>query len=484
MKRGNSLSNSHTIGVAVANYKLPQLHTQSQILVNAGTIAKMLKAIKQGKIKNHMELKTKFSHLAYSCALVLFGSMQFSHAAPLLTPHITNEISPAPTANAWIEIDTQAFENNIKTMNQLLNGKSQLCAVMKANAYGHGIDLLMPSIMKMNVPCVGITSNAEAAVVRKHGYKGKITRLRAATDNEIINAHALNIEELLGNYDQASRISQWAKANNATIHYSLALNSGGMDRNGIEMASAQGKQQAVAITKLPNLKIDGIMTHYAVEDAKYVREHLAQFNEQTAWLIKKAKLNREELTLHTANSFTTLNVPEAHLDMVRAGAIIYGDGFPDHPEFKRMMAFKTQVAVVNDYLKNSTVGYDQTYTLKRDSKLANLPVGYSDGYRRSFSNKAYVLVHGQKAPVVGRVSMNTVMIDVTDIPQVKAGDEVVLYGYQGNAEVKSSDLTSLTGNILTEAYIPWSNSNPQVIKPLQPQQQTQPTNHKVAATLQ
>ncbi len=215
--------------------------------------------------------------------------MQFAHAAPLLTPHVTNEVSPAPTANAWIEIDTQAFEDNIKRTNQLLNGKTQLCIVMKANAYGHSIDLLMPSVMKLNVSCIGITSNAEAAMVRKHGYKGKITRLRTATDSEIINAQALNIEELLGNYDQAARMSKWAEANNTTVHYSLALNSGGMDRNGLEMATALGKEQAVAITKLPHLKIDGIMTHYAVEDEKFVRERLAQFNEQTAWLIKKSQ---------------------------------------------------------------------------------------------------------------------------------------------------------------------------------------------------
>ncbi|TCM68020.1 alanine racemase [Acinetobacter calcoaceticus] len=411
-----------------------------------------------------MEIKAKFSHLAYSCALVLFGSMQMANAAPLLTSHISNEVSPAPVANAWLEIDTQAFESNIATMNKLLDGKSKLCMVMKANAYGHSIDLLMPSVMKMNVPCVGITSNAEAALVRKHGYQGKITRLRAATDAEIINAHALNMEELFGNYDQAMRMSQWAKANNTVIHYSLALNAGAMDRNGLEMTSAEGKQQAVAMTKLSNLKLDGIMTHYAVEDQKFVREHLLKFNEQSTWLIKTAKLKRKDLTLHTANSFTTLNVPEARLDMVRAGSIMYGDGFPDHPEYKRMMAFKTQIAVVNNYLKDSTVGYDQTFTLTRDSKLANLPVGYSDGYRRNFSNKAYVLVRGQKAPVVGRVSMNTVMVDVTDIPGVKAGDEVVLYGTQGNAEVKTSDLEELTGNLLAEAYTPWSNSNPQVKK--------------------
>jgi len=102
--------------------------------------------------------------------------------------------------------------------------------------------------------------------------------------------------------------------------------------------------------------------------------------------------------------------------MVRAGGVIYGDSIPDRVEYKKLMTFKTQVTTVNAYLKGTTVGYDQTYTLKRDSLLANLPMGYSDGYRRAFSNKAYVLIRGHKVPVVGRTSMNTTMVDVTDFP--------------------------------------------------------------------
>ena len=445
---------------------LKKRSSRTDHLISEKKLLKVLQKNKQGKSEVCMNIKKKLNPLAYSLALILFASSQLTHSAPLFTSHITNESSLTPTANAWTEIDVKAFEDNIRTMNQLLNDKSKLCLVMKANAYGHGIDLLMPSILKMNVPCIGITSNAEAALARKHGYLRKIIRLRAATDNEIINADTLNIEELFGNHDQAVRISQWAKTKNKIISYSLALNAGGMDRNGLEMSSIEGKKQALAITKLPNLKINGIMTHYAVEDEKYVRDGLAQFNEQVAWLIKRAKLNRKDLTLHTANSYTTLNIPEARLDMVRAGAIMYGDGFPKHTEFKRMMSFKTKITVVNKYLKNSSVGYDQTHILQRDSLLANLPVGYSDGYRRNFSNKAYVLVNGKKAKVIGLVSMNTVMVDVTDLPEVKAGDEVVLYGKQGNDEVKAEDLVKLTGNLLSETYIPWSYMNLQIVKPI------------------
>lgn len=390
------------------------------------------------------------------------SSLQPVMAAPLLTTQLSAQQTIAPQANAWVEINVQAFEQNIQTLQQQLHDKSQICAVMKADAYGHGIALLMPSIIKLNVPCVGITSNAEAAVVRQSGYTGRITRLRAATDHEIQNAASLHVEELFGNFEQAQRLSQWAAQQNLTLAYHLALNSGGMDLNGLDLQMPEAKKQALAMTKLPHLKLVGIMSHYAVEDQNYVREHLAIFNAQTNWLIHTAKLDRKQLTLHTANSFATLTVPESHLDMVRAGGVLYGDSIPERTEYKKIMSFKTQVAVVNHYAKGSTVGYDQTYTLKRDSYLANLPVGYSDGYRRAFSNKAYVLIRGHKVPVVGRTSMNTTMVDVTDFPDIRAEDEVILFGRQGNAEVKQSDLEEYNGALLADVYTIWGNSNPKV----------------------
>ena len=150
--------------------------------------------------------------------------------------------------------------------------------------------------------------------------------------------------------------------------------------------------------------------------------------------------------------------------MVRPGGVLYGDSIPSYTQYKKTMAFKTQVAVVNDYLKGTTVGYDQTFTLKRDSRLANLPFGYSDGYRRVFSNKSYVLIKGHKVPVVGRVSMNSTMVDVTDFPDIKAGDEVVLYGKQGNEEVKQADLEEYNGALLADLYTVWGNSNQRKLK--------------------
>lgn len=244
----------------------------------------------------------------------------------------------------------------------------------------------------------------------------------------------------------------------------IGLNSAGMSRNGIDLRQNDAKADALAMLKLKGITPVGIMTHFPVEEKEDVKLGLAQFKLDYQWLIDAGKLDRSKLTIHAANSFATLEVPEAYFDMVRPGGIIYGDTIPSYTEYKKVMAFKTQVASVNHYPAGNTVGYDRTFTLKRDSLLANLPMGYSDGYRRAMSNKAYVLIHGQKAPVVGKTSMNTTMVDVTDIKGIKPGDEVVLFGRQGDAEVKQSDLEEYNGALLADMYTVWGYTNPKKIK--------------------
>ena len=335
--------------------------------------------------------------------------------------------------------------------------------MLKADAYGHGIGLLMPSIIATGVPCVGVASNEEARVVRESGYKGQLIRVRTAALSELEAALPYNMEELVGNLDFATKAAQIAEKHGRPLVVHLGLNSSGMSRNGVEMSTAQGRSDAVAITKIPNLQVRAIMTHFAVEDADDVRAGLKAFNEQAQWLIKEAKLDRSKITLHAANSFATLEVPESHLDMVRPGGALFGDTVPSHTDYKRVMQFKSHVASVNSYPKGNTVGYDRTYTLERDSKLANITVGYSDGYRRAFTNKGIVLINGHRVPVVGKVSMNTLMVDVTDAPDVKSGDEVVLFGKQGNAEISQSEVEDINGALLADLYTVWGNSNPKVL---------------------
>lgn len=367
------------------------------------------------------------------------------------------------TYNAWVEISQSAFENNIKNLQILLGDKSKLCAVMKADAYGHGVTLLMPSIIKHNVPCVAIANNQEAKEVRDAGFKGQLMRVRSASLNEISDGLQYDIEELVGDLGFAIALNDIAVKNNKNIKYHFALNSAGMSRNGLELSTEVGKTDAIKITELGNLDIVGIMTHFPIEEAEDVKVGLAKFNDESKWLIENAKLDRSKLQLHTANSFATLAVPESRLDMVRAGGAIYGDTIPEFKEYQRVMQYKSLVGSINEYPKGNTVGYDKTYTLTRDSVLANIPVGYSDGYRRVFTNKGHVLIHGQKAPVLGKVSMNTIMVDVTDIPNVEMLDEVVLFGKQGNGEITQGEVEDINGALLADLYTIWGKSSSRIL---------------------
>lgn len=391
-----------------------------------------------------------------------------THAAPLLQTHGDYSHANHHKANAYLEIDVKAFEDNITRLQNTLKDDTKICAIMKADAYGNGIDLLMPSIIKLNVPCIGIASNEEARVARAHGYQGSIMRVRLASGDEAEAALEYGITELTGSLQHAQALSAIAQKHGKTIEYHLSLNAGGMDRNGIDVDGASGQRDAIAITKLPNLRITGIMTHYANEDVDFVRERLAKFNEQSQWLIQAANLDRKKLTLHTANSFATIAVPESHLDMVRPGGLIYGDTIDAKPAYKPIMSFKTKVASVQFYPAGTSVGYDGTHTLMRDSYLANLPFGYSDGYRRAFTNKGVVLIGGMRAPVLGKTSMNTTMVDVTDIiakQPVNINDEVVIYGAQGNARISQAEIEDINEALLADLYTIWGNSNPRLIKP-------------------
>ncbi|MDH4612140.1 alanine racemase [Pseudomonas sp. BN102] len=401
------------------------------------------------------------SLLALSLGLVLWQGQ--AHAAPPMSLDNGQSALTAQTSNAWVEINKAAFEHNIRTLQAELDGKSKLCAVLKADAYGHGIGLLMPSVIALDVPCVAIASNEEARVVRASGFKGELVRVRTGTLAELEEALQYEVEELVGNADFARQAAAIAERHGRTLRVHLALNSSGMSRNGVEMNTEQGRQDALAIVRQQGLKVVALMTHYAVEDKDDVRKGLAAFNQQADWLIREAGMDRSRLTLHTANSFATLEVPEARLDMVRTGGALFGDTVPARTEYKRVMQFKSHVASVNSYPAGNSVGYDRTFTLGRDSRLANITVGYSDGYRRVFTNKGHVLIQGHRVPVVGKVSMNTLMVDVTDFPGVKAGDEVVLFGKQGASEIAQSEMEDINGALLADLYTVWGSANPKIL---------------------
>lgn len=401
------------------------------------------------------------SFVKISCVVALaLGGV--SLASP---PLYKNTTITRSNANAYLEIDIKAFKNNLQVTKKLVGNKVKVCAVVKANAYGVGIYNVIPTIIEEKIPCIAIASNEEARVARALKYQGEILRIRTATIGEIKDAMKYNVTETIGNLSQAQELDSLAKQRHKKVNIHIKLNSGGMDRNGVDLSTDLGKKDALAIATLPHLNITGLMTHFPYDEVDRVKEGLKRFESDTQYLIKTAKLDRKKLTLHTANSFATVQVPESRYDMVRPGKLIYGYGGGNSSlPTQTMISFKSSVAVINSYPKGSSVSYDGTYTLSRDSKLANIPLGYYDGYAKSFSNEGKLLIRGHKVPIVGRVTKNTLMVDVTDYPDIKAGDEVVLFGKQCGNEITQAEIEKGTNTIFSETLGLWGNSNPIFIK--------------------
>ncbi|MGW8128058.1 MAG: alanine racemase C-terminal domain-containing protein [Stenotrophomonas sp.] len=269
------------------------------------------------------------------------------------------------------------------------------------------------------------------------------------------------VEELAGNLAVAQAMAALARRAPARAAGAPGAEFGRHEPQRTGTGHRAGTARRAGAGRQPNgLRVVGLMTHFPSEDPDDVRAGVRPSSEQADWLFANTALRRGDVQLHAANSFALQHVPESRLDMVRPGGALYGYGGTPKPPFAHVAAFKTRVASVQAFPAGDTVSYDRTFTLQRDSLLANLPVGYSDGYRRAYSNKGSVLVRGRRAPVLGSVTMNTTMVDVTDIPGVQAGDEVVLFGRQGGEQITQAEIEAWTGVILADQYSVWGALNP------------------------
>lgn len=374
-----------------------------------------------------------------------------------------SEANIPDSLNAWLEVDTAQYARNIEYLKSIIGTKHKICVVMKGDAYGNGIKTLMPVIIREGISIVAITSNQEARDVRSSGYNGRIVRIRLATNGEIEEALDLGIEELIGSLSQAETVNAVAKSLGKTADFHLAINANGMSRNGIELKD--GYDEALRILRLGNLHCVGMMTHYPENKDGAIIQQLNAFKSQTAELIRRAGLKRADIDLHTAATYASLYIPETRMDMVRIGSALYNYGYTEKfNKFKKIMSFKSCVTSVQQYPAGNTVSYKRTHRLNRPSRLANIPVGYANGISTSMANKGFMLIRGHRCPIVGNVTMNITMVDVTDYPDIKPGDEVVIYGRQGNEEITPADISAWSGTNLLSQSMFWAVANPKIAK--------------------
>ncbi len=336
----------------------------------------------------------------------------------------------------WIEIDKSAVEHNYKLLRNMLSPKTMFMAVVKSNAYGHSLHDFAREIEKLGADWVGVDSIVEATALRKEGIKIPILVLGYTLPERIEEAADNKITLSVSTFETLEEVSKLKK--NLSIHVKVDT---GMHRQGFQIG--QIPQVIEKLKFLPsNILIDGLFTHFAAaKNPTKQEETLAQIAQFEMW--RKAFLDAGlKVVFHAVASAGAMVYPQAHYDMVRFGIAMYGvwpsaevKGAEKGMELKPILSWRTIIGEVKDVAAGEAVGYDFTAKLTRNSRLAVCPIGYWHGLPRSVSNMNDVLVAGKKARIMGRVSMDMIVIDVTDIPEAKVGSVVTIIGRDGTEEL-------------------------------------------------
>ncbi len=346
----------------------------------------------------------------------------------------------------WIEISKSAIKNNYNIFRNLIKPQTQLMAVVKSNAYGHELLSFSKYISSLGSDWLGVDSITEAKTLREAGIKKPILVLGYTLPIHFGLASANNISLTISSFSNLASLVKSKKK--VSVHLKFDT---GMHRQGFFPAEA--KKVCEIVKRSGTIRIQGVYTHFA--GAKKPDSH-QETEKQIAKLNQAVKTIQEQgfrPTVHASATAGTLNYPDAHFDLVRIGIGMYGlwpspetqKAYKSKLKFEPTLTWKTIVSEVKWVDKGEKVGYDYTETLARKSLLAVLPIGYWHGYWRAFSSKAYVLIGGKRCKVIGRVAMDMIVVDVTNIKDIKAGDEAVLIGKQGREEISANELAKLAG---------------------------------------
>lgn len=362
--------------------------------------------------------------------------------------------------DSWCEIHLDRIARNLDLTLGLIPAGRKLCAVLKADAYGHGIDKLVPIMQARDVECIGITSNAEAFAVREAGYEGTMIRVRSATPGEIDNALDAAVEEQVASLEIAEKLRALRAAGHP-VRAHLALNSLGMSRDGLEISTGEG--QAICLRILERLAPDivGICTHFPSNTPENLRASADLFRDHVAWVFENSPLERSEVLVHAGSSLTLVSGEPVETDMYRCGAILYGILKPELG-FRTTMDLKARVVSVGEYPAGATVGYDKDFQLDSDRRLACLSIGYANGFRRDPAPGTIVMLNGRAAPVLGKVSMNTVVVDVTNIDGITPGKEATVFGGIPDTRDSLETTERQFRTIMADLYADWGMRNTRI----------------------
>lgn len=354
----------------------------------------------------------------------------------------------------WVELDSKAPDHNVKELRKNAQKEVLFCAVVKSNAYGHGVVQMLNLLPSTD--WFAVNSLEEGIELRELGVKKPVLLLGHVPLTRLEEAARAHLRLTVYNRETLTALSRLKEAQNPVpVHLNVETGTG---RQGVLMEDLLSFIREIQNTK--NAVLEGVSTHFAnIEDTlnhEYAEHQLAAFCEALSIVEKTREKPR---IVHTACTAAAILFPKTHFNMLRAGIGIYGlwpsretylstlMGHLPVPDLRPVLTWKTRLAQIKTVEEGSYIGYGCTYKTTRKTRLGVLPVGYADGYDRKMGNTAYVLMKGKRAPVIGRVCMNLTIIDVTDVPGVKLEDEVVLLGKSGGETITAETMAGWAGTI-------------------------------------
>ena len=368
--------------------------------------------------------------------------------SPIFNPK--SLISKSPT---FAEIDLNAFSHNLKQVRLKVGKDRKIISIIKADAYGHGAVEIAKRSSVSGADMLGVSTVGEGIELREAKIESPILLLGGCSKGDAEWIVSYNLKSIIYSFDAVLSLSKEAERQGKIADVHIKVDTG-MGRIGIQSDEVMGLVKKVS--SLKNIKIEGILTHFATAyevDREFTGRQIKTFK---AVIDELKKSGFSFSFMHASNSAAIVNYPESYFNTVRPGIILYGSTPFDFPVedflIKPVMSWKTSIVHLHNTPEKTGISYGRRFVTKRDSIIATIPVGYADGYSRSLSNKVQVLVGGRRVNQIGTICMDMCMIDVTDLPDVKVGDDVVLLGRQGGEEIRVEELASIAGTIPYEIF--------------------------------
>lgn len=348
----------------------------------------------------------------------------------------------------WVEINLSAFQKNIRALRSHIGKKPKILAVVKANAYGHMAAPLSKLALKEGASALGVASIEEGIALREAGISGPILIMGSIFPLENLAVAAEHkLTPTISSLKGLGELAHLGARLKRPLPFHMKIDTG-MGRIGISPGTADSMLEKI-ISRRREVELRGIYTHFssADVDARCTREQLRDFSA----IVAHARRLGLSFVAHAANSAAIVCRRDAYFDMVRPGISLYGllpfEGAERRLKLTPVLQWKTRIVFLKRVSRGTAIGYCRTFVTKKASVIATLPVGYADGYDRSLSNKGKVIIGGVRCPVVGRVSMDMITVDVSAVKGVSIGDEAVLIGSQGKETVTAEEMASWIGTI-------------------------------------